>query len=47
MRHDAAYFGFFHTIFGVTELLYFFFTAWLVISANFFKNFRIVLHLNL
>ena len=27
MRHDAAYVGFFHTIFGVTELLYFFFTA--------------------
>ena len=24
MRHDAAYVGFFHTIFGVTELLYFF-----------------------
>ena len=24
MRRDAAYVGFFHTIFGVTELLYFF-----------------------
>ena len=24
MRHDAAYVGFFHTIFGVTELLCFF-----------------------
>ena len=24
MRHDAAFVGFFHTIFGVTELLYFF-----------------------
>ena len=23
-RHDAAYVGFFHTIFGLTELLYFF-----------------------
>ena len=24
MRHVAAYVGFFHTIFGVTDLLYFF-----------------------
>ena len=38
MRHDAAYFGFFHTIFGVTELLYFFYC---LISnfCKFFQNF--------
>ena len=38
MRHDAAYVGFFHTIFGVTELLYFFYC---LISnfCKFFQNF--------
>ena len=38
MRHDAGHVGFFHTIFGVTELLYFFYC---LISnfCKFFQNF--------
>ena len=38
MRHDAAYVGFFLTIFGVTKLLYFFY-CFISNFCKFFQNF--------